>query len=117
MATESPVEAAKRHAAVQAALGNTEVFIANGLAPARRDTPAVGADADDRRLQAVIDRLGAAAEAITSEGVRPALHPHVGTWIETEAETESVLAAVPDTVLGFGPDTGHLTWAGMDAWP
>lgn len=112
---ETVVETAKRHAAVQAALGNTEVFIANGLAPARRDTPAVGADADDRRLQAVIDRLGAAAEAITSEGVRPALHPHVGTWIETEAETESVLAAVPDTVLGFGPDTGHLTWAGMDA--
>ncbi len=78
VATETVVEAAKRHAAVQAALGNTEVFIANGLAPARRDTPAVGADADDRRLQAVIDRLGAAAEAITSEGVRPALHPHVG---------------------------------------
>jgi hypothetical protein len=60
VATETVVEAAKRHAAVQAALGNTEVFIANGLAPARRDTPAVGADADDRRLQAVIDRLSAA---------------------------------------------------------
>jgi inosose dehydratase len=63
----------------------------------------------------VIDQVGAAAEAITAEGVRPALHPHVGTWIETEPEVESVLAGVPNTVLGFGPDTGHLTWAGMDA--
>jgi inosose dehydratase len=113
--TETVVEAAKCHAAVQAELGNTEVFIANGIIPARFRTPAVGADADDGRLQAVIDRVGAAAEAITAEGVRPALHPHVGTWIETEQEMEAVLAAVPDTVLGFGPDTGHLTWAGMDA--
>jgi inosose dehydratase len=63
----------------------------------------------------VIDRVGAAAEAITAEGVRPALHPHVGTWIEIEPEVEAVLSGVPDTVLGFGPDTGHLTWAGMDA--
>jgi len=115
VAIETVVEAAKQHAAIQAALGNTEVFIASRIAPARFGTPAVGADADDGRLQAVIDRLGAAAEAITAEGVRPALHPHVGTLIETEPEMESVLAAVPDTVLGFGPDTGHLSWAGMDA--
>ena len=113
--TETVAEAAKQHAAVQAALGNSEVFVADRTAPARRQTPAVGADADASRLQAVIDRVGAAAEAITAEGVRPALHPHVGTWIEIESEVEAVLAAVPDTVLGFGPDTGHLSWAGMDA--
>jgi inosose dehydratase len=113
--TETVVEEAKRHAATQAALGNNEVFLADRTAPARRQTPAVGADADANRLQTVIDRIGAAAEAITAEGVRPALHPHVGTWIEVEPEVEAVLAAVPGTVLGFGPDTGHLTWAGMDA--
>jgi inosose dehydratase len=113
--TETVAEAAKRHAGVQAALGNSEVFVADRTAPPRRQMPAVGADADASRLQAVIDRVGAAAEAITTEGVRPALHPHVGTWIEIESEVEAVLAAVPDTVLGFGPDTGHLTWAGMDA--
>lgn len=45
----------------------------------------------------------------------PALHPHVGTWVEIEPEVDAVLAAVPDTILGFGPDTGHLTWAGMHA--
>jgi inosose dehydratase len=73
------------------------------------------ADADASRLQTAIDRIGAAAEAITAEGVRPALHPHVGTWVEIEPEVDAVLAAVPGTVLGFGPDTGHLTWAGMDS--
>ena len=114
-AGKTVVEAAKRHAGVQAALGNTEAFVAAGIAPARRNTPAAGHDADGSRLQRVIDRVGAAAEAITAEGVRPALHPHVGTWIETEPEVDSVLAGVPSTVLGFGPDTGHLTWAGMDA--
>jgi inosose dehydratase len=113
--TAAVVEAAKRHAAVQATLGNTEVFLADRTAPARRQTPAVGVDADASRLQTVIDRIGAAAEAITAEGVRPALHPHVGTWVEIEPEVEAVLAGVPDTVLGFGPDTGHLTWAGMNA--
>jgi inosose dehydratase len=113
--TETLVEAAKRHAAIQAALGNTEVFLADSTAPIRRGTPAVGADADPDRLQRVIDRIGAAAEAITAEGVRPALHPHVGTWVEIEPEVEAVLAGVPDTILGFGPDTGHLSWAGMDA--
>jgi hypothetical protein len=125
VAIETVVEAAKQHAAIQAALGNTEVFIASRIAPARFGTPAVGADADDGRLRAVIDRLGAAAEAITAEGVRPALHPHVGTWIETEPEMESVLAAVHASRLrrlgdrgsrrargahqpGIGPDVSGL---------
>jgi len=107
-------EAAKRHAAGQAALGLTEVFIAANLPDARRATPAVGAHPDADALQRTIDGLGAAAEAITAEGVRPALHPHVGSLIEVESEIEAVLAAVPDAVLGFGPDTGHLAWAGMD---
>jgi inosose dehydratase len=111
--TATIVEAAKRHAGYQAALGNTEVFVADSRADARRQRPAVGAGADADRLSSVIDRIGAAAEAITAEGVRPAFHPHVGTWIETEAEVDALLAGVPDSVLGFGPDTGHLAWAGM----
>lgn len=112
--TETIVEAAKRHAAYQAALGNTEVFVAASAAAERRVNPAVGAGADSGRLQTVIEQIGAAAEAITAEGVRPAFHPHVGSWIETEPEVEALLAGVPASVLGFGPDTGHLAWAGMD---
>ena len=42
------------------------------------------------------DRIG---EAMRAEGVRPALHPHVGTWVETERECRAVLDAVePDSL-------------------
>lgn len=108
------LEAAKRHAATQARIGNTEVFLAGKAHPARRATPAVGAAFDAAVLERVIDGLGAAAEVVTAEGVRPAIHPHVGTAIETEHEVEAVLDAIPSSILGFGPDTGHLRWAGMD---
>ena len=69
------VEAAKRHAALQADLGNTEVFVAASLTPERMAHPAVGADASEATLRRVIDGLGAAAAAITSEGVTPAAAP------------------------------------------
>lgn len=51
---------------------------------------------------------------MVAEGVTPCLHQHVGTWIETEAETDAVLAAVNPALLLLGPDTGHLAWAGAD---
>lgn len=58
--------------------------------------------------------LGRIADAMVAEGVRPSLHPHVGTWIETEEEGRAVLDALPESRLGFLPDTGHLAWAGAD---
>ncbi len=39
-------ESAKRHAAVQAELGNTEVFLAANVDGVRVEHPAIGADAD-----------------------------------------------------------------------
>jgi inosose dehydratase len=108
-------ESAKRHAAVQAELGNTEVILAANVGGSRMKRPAVGADADPAVLAKVIDGVGAAATAITAEGVRPMLHPHIGSAIEVESEIDAVLGGVQESLLGFGPDTGHLTWAGMDA--
>ena len=108
------VEAAKRHASTQAVLGNTEVFVAGFRDPRRMARPAVGAYFDRDALARFIDGLGEAAEAITAEGVRAALHQHVGSLVEVEQEVRSVLDAIPESILGFGPDTGHLAWAGMD---
>ena len=48
------------------------------------------------------------------EGVTAALHPHVGGWVETEHELRAVLDGVGPDLLAFGPDTGHMSWAGMD---
>ena len=49
-----------------------------------------------------------------AEGVTAALHPHVGGWVETEHELRAVLDEVGPDLLAFGPDTGHMSWAGMD---
>ena len=62
----------------------------------------------------MIERIAAVAEAITAEGVTPCFHPHVGSWIETEHEIRAMLDSVDASVLSFGPDTGHLFWAGMN---
>jgi inosose dehydratase len=111
------LERVRRAAGEQAALELASVFVALEL---RRDAPrvahpAIGYDAQPERLAAVRDWLGEAAAVIRGEGVMPALHPHVGTWIETEEEVHFVLDTLPADVLGFGPDLGHLRWAGADA--
>jgi inosose dehydratase len=78
----------------------------------RIEHPAQGYDADAARLESVTGLIGQIADVMTAEGVRPALHPHVGTWCETDSEGRAVLNALP--TLGFLPDTGHLAWAGVD---
>ncbi|MFD1538805.1 sugar phosphate isomerase/epimerase family protein [Nonomuraea guangzhouensis] len=108
------LESARQHAGAQAALGMSEVFIASALTAERIATPAVGAASDPARLDTVIDNLTRTCEVIVAEGLRPCLHPHVGTWIETERETRAVLDAIAPGLLAFGPDTGHLRWAGAD---
>jgi inosose dehydratase len=108
------LEAARRAARVQAELGLTHVFIASEIASPRWECPAVGYLSDDERLKLVTEGLVAAAEVMREEGVTAAMHPHVGTWVETDAEVRSVLDSSQGSALGFGPDTGHLFWAGAD---
>jgi inosose dehydratase len=60
-------------------------------------------------------RLGehvAAVEELAAEcGVRVALHPHVGTLIETAEQVERALGELK---VGWCLDTGHLTIGGAD---
>ena len=114
-AMPAATEAAKRAASEHIQLGLDRIFIADGFgAPSRATTPAQGVDADADRLRTIIDNLGKVATAMTAEGVLPCLHQHVGTWIESPDELTTVLESIPDNVLLFGPDTGHLAWAGAD---
>lgn len=103
---------AKQHAE----LGVPVVFLAMGMAKdaVRVQYPAVGYDFQADRLNRVRDLLASTAEIVSSYGVRPAFHPHVGTWAETEGETRFILDTVDTSILGFGPDIGHLSWAGAD---
>ncbi|AYG63037.1 sugar phosphate isomerase/epimerase family protein [Rhizobium jaguaris] len=114
---EKTLEEAKLAGSRQAALGLKDIFIAVHMPPKLRprvDKPAVGAMFDQARLDFIIDQLGNVAEALKAEGVMPALHPHVGTWIETENDTRRTLDTIGPGTLNFGPDSGHLSWAGAD---
>jgi inosose dehydratase len=44
-------------------------------------------------------------------------HSHVGGVFETEDEIVRLLDDLGPRVIGFGPDTGHLRWAGIDPAP
>jgi len=108
-------ESARRTAAEHAELGLTRIFIADLVtAWPRLAAPGQGAEPEQARLDRVISNLGQAAGIMAAEGVTPCLHQHVGSWIETPQETEAVLAAISEDLLLFGPDTGHLAWAGAD---
>lgn len=116
---EGTEEHFRRNAAGFAELGLDHIFILADVLPdaPRVITPAVGAQADDARLDSVVETLTAACSAAVAEGVLPILHPHVGTWVETAAETRYVMDRIDASILGFGPDVGHLSWAGEDPIP
>jgi len=75
---------------------------------------ATGIGFDQDRLDRVVEYIAAAAEILRYEGIRGALHNHVGTWIETQHEVEYVLDSIDATILGAGFDLGHLEWVGAD---
>ena len=84
--------------------------------PARLQQPAVGADFDRGRLRLAIENCGIVCRA-ASEGLRPLHHSHVGGVFETEEEITALLEELGPEVIGFGPDTGHLRWAGIEPAP
>ena len=59
----------------------------------------------------LLRNLDRAADHAASRGVVAALHPHVGTMVETGDETERVLTG---SRIGLCVDTGHLLVGGAD---
>jgi inosose dehydratase len=113
MAAES--EKARRFAATQTALGLDRTMVSSMSLPARLAQPAVGAGFDEGRLTRAIDNCGAVCRVLAAEGLRPLHHSHVGGVFETGYEITRLLDDLGPDVIGAGPDTGHLTWAGVDA--
>jgi inosose dehydratase len=109
-------EAARVFAARQAAFGQRTCMISTvePRGTPRQDHPAVGQGFDPEWLKVVVDGIARCCAAMQEEGVTAALHPHVGGWVETEHEVRTVLDEVGPDLLAFGPDTGHMSWAGMD---
>ena len=111
---DANIAAADAVAAQHEALGLTEIFVAVRMNPVRVASPARGEARDERRMEIIADQLDQAARAMLQHGVTPCLHPHVGSWIEVEAEAEWILDRIPAERLAIGADVGHLAWAGAD---
>ena len=66
---------------------------------------------DDGAFAAALDRLNRAVERCRVAGVRPVFHPHAGTYVETPAEIELMLAG---TDVELCLDSGHIAIGGGD---
>ena len=90
----------------------------------------VAADAGDDRRRGIAGRVseaeahgawGRAGETLATlaERCRPlsigvVFHPHAGTYVETEAELDGLMAASPADSVGLCLDTGHIAYGGGD---
>ena len=108
------VERAKRFAADQVALGLDRTMVSSMAISARMAQPAVGADYDQDRFDLAVENCGIVCQVLQSEGLRPLHHSHVGGVFETEEEIVQLLDTLGPDIIGVGPDTGHLRWAGVD---
>jgi inosose dehydratase len=108
------IERAKHFAADQVELGLDRTMVSSMALPARMADPAVGADFNADRLALAIENVGIISQVLQREGLRPLHHSHVGGVFETESEITQLLDTLGPDVIGFGPDTGHLRWAGID---
>ena len=108
------IERAKRFAADQVALGLDRTMVSSMAVPARMTQPAVGADFDKDRFALAVENCGVVCQVLQSEGLRPLHHSHVGGVFETEDEIVQLLDTLGPHIIGVGPDTGHLRWAGVD---
>ncbi|WP_375422995.1 sugar phosphate isomerase/epimerase family protein [uncultured Friedmanniella sp.] len=108
------MERARRFAADQVELGLDRTMVSSMSVPARMAEPGVGADFDADRLALAIENCGIICQVLASQGLRPLHHSHVGGVFETESEITELLDTLGPDLIGFGPDTGHLRWAGID---
>jgi inosose dehydratase len=58
--------------------------------------------------------IHALAKACAPLGVRLAVHPHAGSYVETRSELEVLLHSTDEEDLGLCLDAGHLVYGGAD---
>ncbi len=94
-------------------LGNDPYGVPLRTQYAGRITPELGMTADQWKVFA--QGANTIARRVMDEaGLRTVFHHHIGTWIETPAETERLLELTDPAILGLCFDTGHWAFAGGD---
>jgi inosose dehydratase len=109
---------ALRTARQLALVGGTEALVVLGNDPygnphrsriAGRVTPADGMTDEQWKVFAAGANL-VARRVMDEAGIRTVFHQHIGTLVETMAETRRLLEATDPAVLGLCLDTGHWTF-------
>ena len=62
----------------------------------------------------LIADLHAAAEICADAGFRVSVHPHAGTYLETESEIRRMMDSLDTSLVGLCLDTGHVRFGGGD---
>jgi inosose dehydratase len=102
------IETARETAALFAATGAEMLVLAAATGLDGYDTRPTLSDDEWRTL---VESAAAIGDVAAEHGLRTTLHPHVGTYVETEAEVDRFLA---DSDLDLCLDTGHLLIGGTD---
>ena len=66
-----------------------------------------------RNLTSGLDQIG---NRLRGEGVKVVFHNHVGTYVETEAETARLLEETKPEYVGWCFDSGHIAYGGADVF-
>ncbi len=119
---QQSIDDAVRAARLLANVGGPQDFIILGnacyLDPMRtknagRVTPEMGMD--DATWKVFVKGAHAVAQRVRDEtGLRTIFHHHIGTWVETPAETARLLDMTDPDLLGLCFDTGHWKFGGGD---
>ncbi len=67
-----------------------------------------------RQWRVLADGIHTLARACEPLGVRLAVHPHAGSYVETRAELETLFGVTDAKALGLCVDAGHLVYGGAD---
>jgi inosose dehydratase len=115
------VETALRVGSLLRSFGVRELIVAGTSDPHRLEVAGSvapgGSDGwDDRQWEQVGRTLDLLARACRDElRMRLVFHHHTGTFVETPAEIERLMAITDPELVGLCLDTGHLVYGGGDA--
>lgn len=115
---DAVLDVATRTVKLLAAVGGTRLVTIDHISDERMRTAGRPADAvrlDEIRFGQMIDLIHRIADIALAHGITPVVHQHAGCFIEYEDEIEAVIRAADPARVGLCVDTGHLSYAGIDA--
>jgi inosose dehydratase len=68
----------------------------------------------DAQWRSLCEGLNEVGASLSSESIQVVFHNHVGTYVETEAETSRLLEGTDPSLVGWCLDCGHLAYGGGD---